>query len=88
MTISTIVRRAAARARTRNEEEAVANLAAGYQQMMGTVATAMEGGYTHAAADFRRKARRYLAGLRLIARGADIFRVYKRVTGSLPWTEK
>jgi len=80
--------RATARAQTRDEKEAVANLVAGYQTQMQTAAVALEEELLRAAAGFRRAARRYLAGLRLIVRGADILRVYKRVTGSNPWGDK
>ncbi|MEK7705531.1 MAG: hypothetical protein AAB426_11280 [Myxococcota bacterium] len=78
---------AAAQAHGKSEEEAVANLTAGYQTMMRTAAIAQEDGDTRAAARFRRKARRQLAALRLIARGANALDAYERVHGSRPWSD-
>ena len=69
-----------------SEEEAVANLSAGYQTMMRTAAVAKEAGDDRNAARFRRKARRYHAALRLAAHGANVIDVYERVTGSRPWS--
>ena len=78
-------RQAAALARNPSEEEAVANLSAGYQTMMRTAALALEAGDERNAARFRRKARRYHAALRLAAHGANVVDVYARLTGSRPW---
>lgn len=80
-----IVKQAAARARDKSEEEAVANLTAGYRMMMRTAALASDEGAEREAAGFRRKARRQLAALRLIARGANALDAYERVHGSRPW---
>lgn len=85
MSAVAVARQAAALARTSSEEEAVANLAAGYQTMTRTAAVALEEGDARAAGRFRRKARRYLAALRAAARGADVIEEYARVTGSRPW---
>ncbi len=80
-----VARQAAALARGASEEEAVANLAAGYQTMMRTAAVALEEGDARSAGRFRRKARRYLAALRAVAHGADVIDEYARATGSRPW---
>lgn len=85
MSAASVAHRAAALARDASEEEAVANLSAGYQTMVRTAALAAEEGDDVDAAYFRRAARRYHAGLRSIARGADPIDVYERVTGSRPW---
>lgn len=85
MSATFAARQAAALARDSSEEEAVANLAAGYQTMMRTAAIATEEGDARSAGRFRRKARRYLAALRAAARGSDVIEVYARVTGSRPW---
>ena len=85
MSAASAARQAAALARGAAEEEAVANLSAGYQTMVRTASLAAEEGDAVDAAYFRRAARRYHAGLRLIARGADSINVYERVTGSRPW---
>lgn len=87
MSAVSAARQAAALARNSSEEEAVANLAAGYQTMMRTAAIALEDGDAHTAGRFRRKARRYLAALRQAAAGADVISVYERVTGSRPWRD-
>lgn len=86
--IQKITNRAASFARDASEEEAVANLSAGYQTMMRTAAIADEAGDEYDAARFRRKARRYLAALRAAAAGADVIEAYARVTGSRPWTRQ
>lgn len=86
--IQKITNRAASLARDASEEEAVANLAAGYQTMMRTSQIAEDDGDASNAARFRRKARRYMAGLRAAAAGADVIEVYARVTGSRPWTRQ
>lgn len=85
MSALSAAKQAAALARNSSEEEAVANLAAGYQTMMRTAAIAMEEGDARSAGRFRRKARRYLAALRAAASGADVIGVYERATGSRPW---
>ena len=85
MSATSAARQAAALARDASEEEAGANLSAGYQTIMRTAASALEEGDARAAARFRRKARRYLAALRMAAQGADVINVYERVTGSRPW---
>lgn len=86
--IQKIADRAASLARDASEEEAVANLTAGYQTMMRTAQIAEDDGDTSNAARFRRKARRYHAALRAAAAGADVIEAYARVTGSRPWTRQ
>lgn len=88
MTAALAARKAAALARSKSEEEAVANLAAGYETQMRTAAVAQEEHDARLAEYFRRRARRYFVGLRSIARGADAIEVYERVTGSRPWSVK
>lgn len=87
MSAITAAKQATALARNASEEEAVANLAAGYQTMVRTADIAKEQGDARAEARFRRKARRYLAALRAAAHGADVIEVYARVTGSRPWRD-
>lgn len=85
MSAASITKRAAASAHGKSEEEAVANLTAGYRMMLRTAALASDEGAEREAVLFRRKARRQLAALRLIARGANVLDVYERVHGSRPW---
>lgn len=85
MSAASTARQAAALARGKNEEEAVANLTAGYLTMMRTAVIAREEGDVREAMLFRRKARRQLAALRLIACGANALDEYERAHGSRPW---
>lgn len=84
MSATSVARQAAAMATGASEEEAVANLAAGYQTMLRTAAIAKDEGDARSAARFKRKARRYLAALRAAAHGADVIEEYARLTGSRP----
>ena len=86
MRVISVARRAAALARGASEQEAVANLAAGYETMMRTAAVALEEGDARAAARFRRKAMHYFNALRAAALGVDVIELYARVTGSRPWS--
>lgn len=85
MSAASITKRAAALVRGKAEEEAVANLSAGYRMMLRTAVLASDEGAARDAEHFHRKARRQLAALRLIARGANALDVYERVHGSRPW---